>query len=125
MNYDHLKNHVELGNFTGKSPLAIRQDFYANMFIANLQAIIIRDVQKDMDGNDKKTKFEYKVNRSLSLGFMKDRILKILTSNNPKYYLELKRLFALEPVPIRDNRKFDREQERKRKKYYMNKKRAF
>ena len=124
VNYDHLKNHIELGNFTGKSSLAIRQDFFANMLIANMQTIIARDAQGEMDKEKKETKYEYKENRNLSLGFMKDRVLQILTSNNPEYFKELKELFKIEPVPIRENRTFYREQERKRKKFHMNKKRA-
>lgn len=122
VNYDHLKNHVEIGNFTGKSAIAIQQDFYANMFIANLQAIIARDVQKDIENKKRKAKYAYKVNRNISLGFMKDRIVQILTSNNPGYMEELKQLFKIEPVPIRKNRTFPRQEERKRKKYHMNKK---
>lgn len=124
VNYDHLKNHIEIGNFTGFSALVIKQDFYASAFIANLQAIIIRDAQRELEKKKKNTEYEYKINRNLSLGYMKDRIIKIMTSNNPAYLEELKKLFQIEPVPIRKDRTFPRKQERKRRKYFMNKKRV-
>ncbi|MBI2135892.1 hypothetical protein HYU06_02360 [Candidatus Woesearchaeota archaeon] len=124
MNLGHLKNHVQLENFTGLSSLSIKQDFYANCFITNLQSIMARDAQLEIKDEKKNTKYEYKVNRNLSLGFMKNRIVEILTSNNPKYMEELKLLFKIEPVPIRKNRKFPRIFHKWRLKYYMNSKKA-
>lgn len=123
-NYDHLKNNVEIENFTGLSPLAIKQDFYANAFIVNLQSIIARDVKLEIKNEKKEAKYKYKVNRNLSLGFMKDRVIQILMSDNPKYFDELKALFKMEPIPIRDGRNFPRMYHRSRRKYHMNKKRS-
>ena len=94
------------------------------MFIVNLQSIIARDAKLELEKNGKKTKHEYKINKNLSLSFMKDRIIHILTSNNPKYLDELKELFKVEPVPIRKNRKFERRPYKKKKKYFINKRRA-
>jgi len=124
VNIDHLKNQVEVENFTGLTPVSVEQDYYANMFIVNLQSIIARDAKLELEKNGKKTKHEYKINKNLSLGFMKDRIVQILTSNNPKYLEELKELFKAEPVPIRKNRKFERRPYKKKKKYFINKRRA-
>ncbi len=122
VNYDHLKNHIEIGNFTGLSSTVIKQDFYANTFIANLQSIIMRDAQIELKKQKKYTKYEYKVNRNLSLGYMKNRIIKILTNNNPNYLKELKQLFKIEPVPIRPNRKFPRKENKHQKKFHINQK---
>ena len=94
------------------------------MFIVNLQSVIINDVQTEMDEEKKETKYEYKINRNLSLGFMKDRVVKILLSNNSKGYEELKRLFKLEPVPIRKGRKFERKFKLTKRKYSITKKKA-
>lgn len=124
VNLGHLKNHVQLENFTGLSSLSVKQDFYANCFITNLQSIIARDAQLEIKDEKKNTEYEYKVNRNLSLGFMKNRIVEILTSNNPKYMEELKQLFKIEPVPIRKNRKFPRIFHKTRLKYHMNGKKA-
>lgn len=123
-NYDHLKNNVAIENFTGLSTLSVTQDFFANMFIVNLQSVIINDVQTEMDKEKKETKYEYKINRNLSLGFMKDRVVKILLSNSSKGYEELKKLFKLEPVPIRKGRKFERKFKLTKRKYSITKKKA-
>jgi|SRR3989344_1423595 len=122
--YDHLKNNLQIENFTGLSPLSVKQDFFANLFINNLQTIIARDAQEEINKETKTRKLDYKVNRNLSLGFMKDKIVEILMENDDKYIEELKLLFKIEPVPIRDGRNFPRVDHGPRKKYHMNKKKA-
>ncbi len=123
-NYDHLKNNLQIENFTGLTSLSIKQDFYANMFITNLQTLIAKDAQEEITKETKTRKRRYKINRNLSLGFMKDRIVQILMKNDDKYMEELKTLFKIEPVPIREGRKFPRIDHGSRKKYHMVKKRA-
>jgi len=122
--YDHLKNNLQIENFTGLTPLSIRQDFFANLFITNLQTIIAREVQEEINEETKERKHHYKINRNLSLGFMKDKIVEILMKNDENYMEELKELFKIEPVPIRDGRNFPRIDHGPRKKYHMNKKKA-
>ena len=123
-NYSHLKNNIRLGDFTGLSEISIRQDFHVSSFIINLQSVISLDSQEDLDINNKNTESDYKINKNLSLGFMKDRVINILTSNNPKYYEELKELFKMNPVQIRNGRKNPRIFHRSRRKYSMNRKRS-
>jgi hypothetical protein len=123
-NYSHLKNHIEIGNFTGYSTQTIKQDFFANALIANIQRLFIRDAEDELKDKVKCRKYEYKINRNLSLGYMKDRVVGLLTSNNPDYYEELKKLFQVEPVPIRKNRKYPRKRQHHKRKYYINQKRA-
>lgn len=123
-NYDHLKNNISIENFTGLSTLSVTQDFFANMFIVNLQSVIINDAQTEIDEEKKDTEYKYKINRNLSLGFMKDRVVKIFLSNNSKGYDELKRLFKLEPVPIRNGRKFERKFKLTKRKYSITKKKS-
>jgi len=123
-NYDHLKSNLRLGDFTGLSEISIKQDFHVSSFIINLQSIISQDSQGDLNENNKNTEYDYKINKNLSLGFMKDRVIKILMSDNPKYYEELKELFKMNPVPIRKGRKNPRVFHRSRRKYSINRKRA-
>src|SRR3989338_8877038 len=124
-NYNHLKSNIHVEEFSGLTEITIRQDFYANAFINNLQSIIAIDSKEEMDKEGKGREYEYKINRNLSLGFMKDRIVEILTSDNPRYYEELKNLFKMNPNPIRKGRKNPRKhQDKNRRKYFMNRKRA-
>ena len=126
MNYDHLKNHIELGNFTGYSVQAVKQDFFANILLANIQALLVLDAQAELSAKNeaKSLKYEYKINKNLSLGFLKERVVDILMSNKPEYFEELKALFQIEPSPIRKWRKFPRERQRTKRKFYMNQRRA-
>jgi len=123
-NYDHLKNNIQIENFTGKSELAIKQDFFANMFIMNLQSILISDAQEELEENNKKTKREYKINRNLSLGYMKDKIIEIFLKDSNVEYEELRQLFKINPCPIRNGRKFPRILYPRARKYPMTKKKA-
>jgi hypothetical protein len=126
--FDHLKNHLMIENFTGLSTLSIAQDFFANEFVANMQQIIIRDVEDELKEEKKDAKYEYKVNRNLSIGFMKDRIIDLITTKNDdekdRKLEELKRLFKINPTPIRKGRKFPRIFKKSIRKFYMKKKRA-
>ena len=124
-NYNRLKSNIHVEEFSGLTEIAIRQDFYANVFINNLQSIIALDSKEEIDRENESNKYEYKINRNLSLGFMKDRIVEIFTSDNPRYYEELKELFKMNPNPIRIGRKNPRKhQDKNRRKYFMNRKRA-
>ena len=126
--FDHLKNHLMIENFTGLSTLSIAQDFFAGEFVANMQQIIIREVEDELKEEKKDAKYEYKVNRNLSIGFMKDRIIDIITTEdddeNDRKLEELKRLFKINPTPIRKGRKFPRVFKKSIRKFYMKKKRA-
>jgi len=126
VNYDHLKNHVELGNFTGYSVQVIKQDFFANILLANIQALLVRDAQEEMNqkNKEKELKYEYKINKNLSLGFLKKGVVDILLSNKPDYFEDLKELFQIEPVPIRKGRSFSRDRQRWKRKFYINQRRA-
>ena len=124
-NYDHLKNRLMIEDFTGLSSLSILQDFFANIFMANIQQIFISEAQEELKAQKKDTEYEYKINRNLSFGFMKDRFVKILFDKNVDRSIEdLKELFKINPSPIREGRNFPRIYHKTRKKFYIKKKRA-
>ena len=124
-NYDHLKNHLMIEDFTGLSSLSIMQDFFANMFIANMQQIFISEAQNELKEQKKDTEYEYKINKNLSFGFMKDRFVKILFDKDVDRSIKnLKELFKINPSPVRKGRSFPRVYHKTRKKFYMKKKRA-
>jgi len=123
-NYKHLKSQIQIENFTGKSSVSIEQDFYANCFITNIQSLFVHDAQEELEKEKKNNKLKYKINKNLSLGYLKDRIIPIfILKNEEKRYNELKQLFKLEPIPIRNNREFSRKVKRRRK-YPMNSKKS-
>ena len=124
-NFDHLKNHLMIEDFTGISSLSVLQDFFVSMFMANMQQIFISEAQDELQNQKKDTKYEYKINKNLSFGFMKDRFIKILLDKNADRNIkDLKELFKINPSPIRKGRSFPRVYHKTRKKFYMKKKRA-
>jgi len=126
--FDHLKNHLMIEDFTGLSALSILQDFYSTQLATNLQQLIINEAEEELREEKKDSKYEYKVNRNLSTGFMKDRLIEIIFTKNEKQqerkFDELKELFKINPTPIRKGRSFPRVYHKTRKKFYIKKKRA-
>ena len=124
-NFDHLKNHLMIEDFTGLSSLSVLQDFFVSMFMANMQQILISEAQDELKKQKKDTEYEYKINKNLSFGFMKDRFVKILLDKNADRNIrDLKELFKINPSPIRKGRSFPRVFHQFRKKFYIKKKRA-
>lgn len=122
--YGHLKSNLQLEDFTGISSLSIKQDFFASIFILNMQSLIILDANDELKKKKTNNKYKYKINRRISLGLMKDRVIQMICQDGKEGYEELKKLFKLELVPIRLNRKNKRPNRCDRKKFFMNKKRV-
>jgi len=71
---DLLKNKMGLELFSGQKPKAIYQEFFAAIFTLNLQTILLKDCEEPVVEISVKTKLDYKVNRTISLGLMKNII---------------------------------------------------
>jgi len=104
--YKQLKCHAELENFSGKSVESIYQDFYANIFTENLRVMIELDANEVLERKNKANKYEYQVNRNLSLGFLRDNVFDLMSSgkNYRQVYRKLTKLFQLSPIPIINGR---------------------
>lgn len=124
-NYNHLKNHIEIENLSGKSVSAVKQDFFANALIENIRSLIARDAQIDVDEQKNNLKYKYKVNKNLSIGFLKDEIIRLMLSKDPDYIEKIIDLFTIEPVPIRPNRNVNRKKNKSMKRHRMNYRRSF
>ena len=124
-NYGHLKNNLLLEDFTGLTTLSIKQDFFANIFISNYQTLIISEAYEENRDKFSNREHEYKINKNLSLGYLKDKITMLFIKKNPDEIIEeLKKLFLIELNPIRDGRKFSREKSPIQRKFSINHKRA-
>jgi len=75
---------MEIENFTGKSLETIKQDYYSMVLVANLHSLIIADDQEEVDRETRKNgklKYEqYKINKSVKFGIMKEQIYDLLTA---------------------------------------------
>lgn len=129
--YDELKNKIKAEHFSGYSNQSILQDFYAALFVSNVQSLIVGEINNELALKSEKTKYQYKVNSNLSYGFMKNRIITLFFSDKPMEIIvsELKDLFKKHTIPIRPNRKFERNIDkyklRERPKVLKNNKDAF
>ena|ERR1017187_2929848 len=103
------KNTLQLEAFSGQKVNTILQDFYASVFITNLQSIISKQCNKELIHKTKHRKHRYKINRNVAMGMMKNRVVRLFTTKTPKQILlELEKLFLNHLEPIRPHRKYNR-----------------
>lgn len=109
--YDEFKNKLKVEYFSGYSNQAILQDFNAALFISNVQTLIVSELVEELDEVSANRKYKYKVNASLSYGFLKNRIIALFFNGTkmPDVIIELKSLFKQHLVPIRPDRSYPRE----------------
>lgn len=129
--YDEFKNKLKIEHFSGYSRQSILQDFYAAIFVSNVQTVIVGDLAGELKIKNGNKKYDYKVNTNLSYGFMKNTIIDIFL-NGQKLETELeklKELFRKHLIPIRPNRsntrKIGKYKNRSKPKIPKNQKDAF
>ena len=116
-NYDTQKNIMQLEAFSGHKVETILQDYYATMFIANLQSIISKQCELEITLRTEHCKHKYKINRNVAIGTMKHRIVKLFLNRSPREVLkELEIIFLRHIEPIRPDRKYLRSNKTRRLK---------
>ena len=124
--YDRFKNIISVESFSGTSNQFIQQEFNCALYMSNLQTILTHEVQEEVQEKYKDRKYEYKVNRSLSLGFIRDRLLQLYSNKNEieKILVQLKQLFVLHVIPVRPGREnirdVDKYRQRTKPKQFKN-----
>ena len=116
--YDELKNKLKVEHFSGYSDITIQQDLYCAVFISNLQSVIVGGLKDELEVINEGRQYDYKVNTNLSYGFLKNRVLELLYQKAPldKVFQELEELFLKHTIPIRKNRKNQRDTQKYRYK---------
>ena len=126
-NYKFYKSALLMENFSGKSELAVQQDFYATVLTSNMASLLIQEAQAELEEERKeqKHKYNYKINKNISIGLLKDELIDILLRNKDldTYCENLKSRIKKNLVPIRPNRSFSRKRNRE-KSYHQNQKKA-
>lgn len=77
-NYNAQKNYLQIECFSGTKVNSILQDFYAAMFIGNLQSIFANSCAQKVEKKTSKRQYKYKINRNIAIGIMKNRIPRLL-----------------------------------------------
>jgi hypothetical protein len=108
--YGLLKSRLDLENFTGRSPEAVRQDVYATIFLSNLESVLTRPTQRQMTHAWPQRQHPCQVNRAVSFHALKLHLLDLLLSQEPPQQVlrKLEGLFAGTPVTVRPRRQVAR-----------------
>ena len=124
--YDDLKNKLFLENFTGITPLAIRQDFYATMLLLNMAAMIANENEDEINRlhNTGNNTYFYKANINQIISLMKTNVIKmVMYSGTRKGNRLLKYIYnevRSAVVPVRPGRSFPRAKKHPHNKFAQN-----
>ena len=112
--YASLKNKLSIEDFSGQSVLAVEQDYYATVTVANLVSILMFDNRKEIEAynTSESRKYAYKQNVNTTIGLLKDELLYMLFDDSPRRrkrrMLRLMMHALRNLVPIRPDRSFPR-----------------
>lgn len=104
--FGRLKTRLGLENFSGLSPAAIKQDFFAAVFITGLESMLTDTAQERLHLKSTQTHQIYQVNHAVSFNAIKNHILDLFVfETDPDQLLEkLTALFMTDPTCIRPDR---------------------
>lgn len=128
--YDELKQRLQLENFDGVKEIAVLQDFYATIFLANMTALakIQSDEIIQEKHEEKELKYTYKTNVNIMVSELKDELVLIMMEKNEKKrkrrYNKLLQEIARNVIPIRPDRHNERNFKTTRDRYPMNARRG-
>lgn len=123
--YDILKNKLELCNFTGCSPNAIRQDFWASIHLANIAAVAKAEADQSILASraDSENKYTYQANTAQLIGTLKDRFIRACFLQGDRRSRAIQNIIdeiALAVSPVRPNRSFRRNPWPRKAKFCFN-----
>ena len=105
--YAMMKGRLDLENFSGQTSEAVRQDFFATLFLCNVESVLTQSagqVLREQSAGDKHPK---QVNRAVAYHALKDQLLDLLYSELPieQVVEKLQRMFLGAAVAVRPERK--------------------
>ena len=104
--YDLIKNRLNLENFTGLTALAVKQDFYATIFLTNYEAMVTYDLNEELRETTQENKYVQKVNKAVSFNLIKHKVFDLLYNDEPldKMLEQMEKLFLTNTIVMRPNR---------------------
>lgn len=111
--FSRLKNLLEVERFSSKTVIGIEQDFHSLIFLSTLESVMIKEDEEKIgkENLEKKLKYNYKINKSVSYAAIADHIVDLLLNPDvtPSEILtKLSRLFKNGSSPQRPGRQFER-----------------
>src|SRR6185295_2763126 len=81
--YGLLKGRLDLGNFTGVSAQAIRQDVFSTVFVSNLESLLIAPVNQQLEQRSQALQHPQQVNHAVSFHAIKSHMIALLAGPEP------------------------------------------
>ena len=127
--YETLKGRLQIENFTGTKPVLLLQDIYSTIYISNLAEDIIRDAEAELDEKESHRKHKMMVNRTLSIGILKNDLIYILLETDrqkqDRLFQQIYEDIRKNLVPVRPDRHYHRTKGQLAGKYSNTHKRAY
>ena len=100
--YDTLKNKLLIEKFSGRSPVAVLQEYYAMMFVLNCIAAMSATVNRKLLSRKTDCKYQYRANVNLMIGYFKYRLSAMLLFAGKTFDIcrQLILLCLKQPVPM-------------------------
>lgn len=126
--YETLKDRLQIENFTGTKPVLLLQDIYSTIYISNLAEDIIRDAEAELNEKEKRRKHKMMINRTLSIGILKNDLIYILLEKDEekqdRLFQQIYEDISKNLVPVRPDRHYHRTKGQLAGKYSNTHKRA-
>lgn len=103
------KNQMQMEQFSGHRVICIQQDYAGSLITANLQSIIEKQSEENLNQINKTRKHDYKINKNVSWAWLKHNIVRLFLENEPEMILlKLQKYFERNLEPVRPGRKYTR-----------------
>ena len=105
--YGIMKGRLDLENFSGQTVEAVRQDFFATLFLCNLESVLTESAGQVLREQSTGDHPPTQVNHAVAFHALKDQLLKLLYSELPVETVveKLQIMFLGAPVSVRSQRK--------------------
>ncbi len=128
--FDEIKNRLEIENFTGRTKIAIEQDFYASIYLSNMIELARQESDEIVKEKNKgkNLKHEYKTNLNILIGSLKDKLIMMMIEKSSrkrnKMFKSIMKQASQNTIPIRLGRQYPRKDSVSRCKFKANRKRS-
>ena len=105
--YGRLKTRLTLQNFSGYTVEAVKQDFFAAVFLTGLETLLTDEAQAQLQLRSSQTQHIYQVNHAVSFNALKNHVFELLfddTLDLDTLCQQLTQLFLTDPTCIRPQR---------------------
>jgi len=127
-NIKFLKISLEIENFSGITPHAIKQEFHANILTSNIRNLLANEAQEILDKNERLNQnFKHIINNNISLSALKIDLIKLLLNRDSdidSFCNKIIKRMTKSSVSIIYDRKFPRDKRKTMRKYHNNNRRA-